>query len=243
MKRVMFYLAFVAAMPLVPILVAGRIAFFGGWALWEVACAWARPVFPPRVQPRVWPFWLAWFVAILCLAAAIAGVVVALRMTADWPNDRQWTAFGLAGLFSIGALFMAYRAALAGTRSLQRALAGNLAMLVAFELDQLRCAAEQRAQLIHVASQVAGVDAVAARLPVPAFFAEREEIRHLLGEPTERVLVDLLNSLHGFNLALAAGDRPLRVPRSDLEGHLSVVSTHLGRALSSLAPYLRQAVS
>lgn len=240
MKRMIFYIAFVAAMPLVPILAAGRIAFFGALSLCDSASAWIRPAASAQIQPAVWPFWLAWFVAVICVAAAIAGGVVAVDMIANWSGDRQWVALGLACAFSLLALFVAYRAALAGTRSLQRTLAGNLAMLIAFELDELRCAAEQRAQLLHLGSHIEETDAVAAGLPVPAFFAEREEIRDLLGEPTERVLVDLLNSLQGFNMALAGGDRPAHVSRSDLENHLTVVYAHLGSAMSSLAPHLRQ---
>jgi hypothetical protein len=237
-RRVLFYLGFAVTMPLVPALTLGRILFFGGLDLWDRVTR-RRPAAEPTL-PWILPFWLAWIFAVLCVAAAIAASVLSIGLTEDWPRTDRWLARLLVALAALVALYVAYRSAMAGTRSLQRALVANMAMLIALELEELRLEAEQRAQMIHLGRAVGGMRGEAAGLPVPAFLAEREEIREMLGEPTERALTDLLYSLQNFNLAMAAGNHPLPQPRSDLPGHLATVCEHLGRAMQCLAPFLRR---
>lgn len=240
LRPALFYVAFVAALPLLPLLVLGRLAFFGAIHLFMRVTGWLQPTQISEKRAPVLPFWLAWCVALLWVAAAIAGGVGIVSRTELWEPLPQLTARGATFILAIGALFAAYRTALLGTQSLQRALAQNLAMLIAFELEQLRIEAERRAELLHAGSQIDLVMGATAELHVPGFFAEREEIRAAFGEPTERVLSELLQSLQNFNIALT--NRPVQKSGlgGDVQAHLIAVYEHLGRAMQSLSPHLRR---
>jgi hypothetical protein len=240
LRPALFCVAFVLALPMLPLLVAGRLLFFGAVYLWTLMMRWLRPSPAPEGLTPVLPFWVAWFIALLWVAAAIAGSVGVVTNTDAWEPLPQLIARTAVVLGAIAALFAAYRTALLGTQALQRALAQNLAMLIAFELEQLRLEAERRTQLLHAGSQIDLALVATAELDVPGFFTEREEIRAAFGEPTERVLSDLLQSLQNFNIALTS--RPVQKSGlgGDVQAHLMAIYEHLGRAMQYLGPHLRR---
>lgn len=240
LRPALFYVAFLLALPLLPMLVVGRLVFFGTIHLWERMMRWLQPSPASEGQAPVLPFWLAWFVALLWVAAAIAGSVGVVTRSEFWEPMPQLIVRGTTFILAMAALFAAYRTALLGTQSLQRALARNLAMLIAFELDQLRIEAERRTQILHAGNQIDLGLAATAELHVPGFFSEREEIRAAFGEPTERALSDLLQSLQNFNIALTSRPAQKAGLGGDVQAHLLAVYEHLGQAMQSLGPHLRR---
>lgn len=240
MRRLRYYAAFLLVMPLLPLLILGRIVFFTGIDLWFALRQGLQKPAEGSLREPVLPFWLAWLMAVSLLAAAIAAILLGFAATDDWAGRDLILGRSGAILVAFAMLFGAYRSALAGTRSLQRALVHNFALLVAYELDQLRSAAERQAEYLDAGWGLAPIHISSLEIRVPGCLEDREEIRNIFDSPTEAALSDLLASLKAYNLALAAGATDSARPRErDLAGRLAEVHQHLRRSLQILAPHLR----
>jgi len=230
----------VIAFLLVPILlplVVGRLAFFG---MLDVALAVRQIILeirdmpmPRPAQTRLLPFWVAWMMAVALLAGGLAGTVLVVKHTGQWDNADQWVTRGAASALALFAFYLAFRLALVGTAALQRALAHNLALLVSFELAELKAETMARAEIL-----AAGGNSPAFRLPF--FREEREDIAKLLGEPTEAALRRLLFSLEAFNSATVAADQRQTAMR--MRARLAEVDLHLGRAFLAIDPFCQRPV-
>jgi hypothetical protein len=223
--------AFLLAPILLP-LVAGRFVFFGAL---DVANAMRQIILEIRDMPmprparaRLLPFWVAWVMAVTLLAGGLAGTVLAVKRTGHWDSHDQWVTRGAAIALALFAFYLAFRLALVGTAALQRALAHNLALLVSFELAELKAETMARAEIL-----AAGGNSPAFRLPF--FREEREDIAKLLGEPTEEALRRLLFSLEAFNSATATDDQRQATLR--MSARLADVDLQLGRALLAIDPF------
>jgi hypothetical protein len=230
----------VTAFLLVPILlplVVGRLAFFGvldvAMAVRQIVLEIRDMPMPRPGRPRLLPFWVAWVMAVALLAGGLAGAVLVVKQTGPWGNDDEWVARGAAIALALLAFYLAFRLALVGTAALQRALAHNLALLVSFELAELKAETKARAEIL-----AAGGNSPAFQLPF--FREEREDIAKLLGEPTEEALRRLLFSLEAFNRATVADGQ--RQGSTRMRARLADVDLHLGRALSAIDPFCQRAV-
>lgn len=218
--------------PLLLTLMAARIFFFGVIDIVKAARQIVLEIsdmpIPRQVRARLLPFWVAWAMAVVLLAVGLAGLVMVIGRTDTWNLEDQWAARGAALGLGVIAFYLAFRLALIGTVALQRALAHNLALLVSFELAELRAEAVERAQIL-----AAGGSSPAFRLP--HFREEGEDIAKLLGQPTEEALRHLLSSLEAFNSAAAADDH--RRAAGHIHAQLADVDTQLRRALSTIDPF------
>lgn len=245
----------IGAVLVAPVFVAlliGRIVFFAALSLGEAVHRAATPS-DDQARAGLLPFWLAWLMAILLLAGMLAGGVFVVARTKDWVLADQLAARGIVVLLALAGLYLAFRLALYGTAVLQRVLAHNLARLIAFELDDLRAQADQRAAYLVMRVHAVGATAEAflppsPALPVPHFFADTDDIAKLLGEPVERALEDLLLSLSAFNSSLKAAslERLTRGVAAREQAHLHVrqqlirVHEHLAQAMQIVNPLCRR---
>lgn len=222
-------------MPMLLPLVAGRIVFFGVVdvvkAVRQIVLEISDMPLPSEARARLLPFWAAWVMAVALLAGGLAGVVLVVKSTSQWEMDDQWIARGAAITLAFFAFYLAFRLALLGTAALQRALAHNLALLVSFELAELKAEAMERARILSV-----GGNSPAFRLP--HFREEREDIAKLLGQPTEEALRRLLFSLEAFNNAIAGDDYRQAAVR--MNAKLIEVDIHLGQAFSAIDPFCQR---
>lgn len=223
-------------MPLVLPLAAGRVVFFCALdivkAVRQIMFEISDMPLPSQARARLLPFWAAWMMAVTMLAGGLAGVVFVVKNTNQWEMDDQWVARGAAITLAFFAFYLAFRLALVGTAALQRALAHNLALLVSFELAELKAEAMERARILAV-----GGNSPAFRLP--HFREEREDIAKLLGQPTEEALHRLLHSLEAFNSAIAGDDHRQAAIR--MHAQLMEVDMHLGQAFSVIDPFCQRA--
>ncbi|MBI2256494.1 MAG: hypothetical protein HYU58_17860 [Proteobacteria bacterium] len=221
-------------MPILLPLAAGRIVFF---YVIDVAMAVRQIVLeihdmplPRAARARLLPFWVAWVMAVSLLAGGLAGVVMVVSRTGQWQLSDQWVTRGAAIALALFAFYLAFRLALVGTAALQRVLAHNLALLVSFELTELKAEAIERAEIL-----AAGGNSPAFRLPF--FREEREDIAKLLGQPTEEALQQLLVSLEAFNNATVTDDRSQAAMH--MRTQLADVDLQLRRAFSAVDPFCR----
>lgn len=247
-RRLLGYAAFLLVLPLLPVLVLGRILFFAaidfcillrGW--------WRRPdpeVGPETSKEPVLPFWLAWLMALALVAAAIGTTLWGFALAGDYVGPVQNITQSLIVVAALGLLFGAYRAALSGSRALQRALVHNFALLIAYELDWLRSEAERQTAYLDVGRGLAPLLASSLEIRVPGCLEDREEIRNIFGTPTEEALSHLLASLKAYNMALAVGNADATQPAgADMAARLAAVHLHIRRAFLVLGPYLRPGLS
>nr|WP_298690632.1 hypothetical protein [uncultured Dongia sp.] len=229
----------VLALPVFLCLMIGRLLFFGALRMAAAARQTAlgirdRPA-PRQPQIMLLPFWAAWIMAVVLLAASFAGSIAVVAQTQEWSLQDQIITRGAVSGLALLAFYLAYHLALYGTAALQRALAHNLASLIAFELAELRSEAEARALVLTSARPSASP---AFRLP--NFYDEREDIVKLLGRPTEQALERLLHSLENFN-NIAADDLDQHA-EARLRHHLSAVYDCLNHAMRAIDPFCRRVV-
>lgn len=221
--------------PVVLLLALGRIVFFSAVdvakALRQISLEISDMPLPAQARARLLPFWGAWTVAMALLAAGIGCVALVVKNTSQLTAFDQWVARGAAVGLAFIAFHLAFRMALLGTAALQRALAHNLAMLVSFELAELKAEATERARILAV-----GGNSPAFRLP--HFREEREDIVKLLGHPTEEALRRLLHSLEAYNSAIAGDNHRLAATRMHAE--LAEVDIRLRQAFSAIDPFCRR---
>jgi|JI9StandDraft_2_1071091.scaffolds.fasta_scaffold149117_2 hypothetical protein len=243
-RRLLQYAAFFLVLPLLPILVLGRILFFATIDFCVVLRAWWRRPDPEISQESskepVLPFWLAWLMALALVAAAIATTLWGFALAGDIAGPAQLIVQSLIVLIALGLLLSAYRAALSGSRALQRALVHNFALLIAYELDWLRGEAERQTALLDIGRGLAPLHVSSLEIRVPGCLEDREEIRNIFGTPTEEALSHLLASLKAYNMALAIGIADTaQSPGADMAARLAAVHLHLRRAFQILGPHLR----
>lgn len=236
-RQGLVYFAAIPALPMLVLLMTGRLVFFAVIGVIGSLRAWLQPPSDVSVSAPTLPFWLAWLAALATLACAIGVTFILLGATENWPAPKIWLARGSCLILGLLALLGAYRLALAGTRSLQIALARNLALLIAFELERLRAAADQRVR--HVAGNPTQSPGPVEPLRVPEFLADRAEVRSLLGEPTEQALTALLHSLEEFNRAIVCRPPTEPGPVGDIRRQAGLLGDRLTGALRMLDPYLR----
>jgi len=229
----------VLALPVFLGLLIGRLLFFGMLRMIEAARQAVLEIrdLPMSRQSQVplLPFWAAWIMAIALLAASFAGSIAVVAQTRDWSLQDQIITRGAVAGLALLAFYLAYRLALYGTAALQRALAQNLALLIAFELAELRSEAEARALVLTSARP-----SLSPAFRLPNFYDEREDIVKLLGRPTEQALERLLHSLENFN-NIAADDLDQHA-EARLRHHLSAVYDCLNHAMRSIDPFCQRAV-
>src|SRR5262249_13320748 len=152
-------------------------------------------------------FWIAWCVAVLLLGAAVVGFGYLFALSESWPD---WAKIGgrvAAGLLGALAIYDAYRIAARGTGALQEGLAQNLASIVTAELERLHAAAAQRRLILAAKDDPKAAGALGLSLSSWSF--DGEDVRNLLGNPTEAALHEVLASIAAYNLmidTLAPGD-------------------------------------
>lgn len=189
-------------------------------------------------------FWMAWSFAVLLVLTAIGGTGWVFAASEHWPDLSRVVSRAVCLLAALAAFVGAFRLALLATSVLRFVLAQNLAALIVMELDDLRQAAQERAEsLAGASSPQQGILADAWRaseqLRIPRFFGERREIRKLLGPATERTLEQLLVSLHSYNEAAAdaRAHSASGTPAQRLWSEIAVVQERLRRAAVDVAPF------
>lgn len=197
-------------------------------------------------------FWMAWGMALLLIAGAVAGGVWLISADETWLLSYRVGAWAIEVFILVFAFVGAYRLALLGTLALKHVLAQNLAIMIALELDDLRIEAQRRARVLdpEAASLQTSVQAAAQEFRIPRFLEDRAELRRLLGPATEQTLEELLRSLQSFNATM----HDLGAPRKEsdlvarhqtaalLRRELDVILERLERSMRSLAPFNRASV-
>jgi hypothetical protein len=179
---------------------------------------------------RMRQFWVAWCVAVLLLGAAIVGFGYLLALSEGWP---YWLKIGsrvAAGLLAMLAVYDAYRIAARGTAAFQEVLAQNLASIVIAELERLDTAAARRKLALTAKDEPASLG-----LSLSSWSFDGEDVRNLLGDPTEEALRDVLESIEAYNRlidTLAAGDMQAE---TGLARQIEEISLGVSRAMASVA--------
>lgn len=239
-RRLLHYAAFFLVLPLLPVLVLGRVLFFATIDLWLMLRTWWRRPAQEGRRETVLPFWFAWLMALTLVAAAIATTLGGFAFAGDHVGAVQMSVQAFVVLVATGLLFGAYRVALFGTRVLQRALVHNFAMLIAYELDWLRGEAERQTAYLDIGRGLTPLHVSSMEIRVPGCLEDREEIRNIFGTPTEEALSHLLASLKAYNMALAVGAIDAAQPQgADMAARLAAVHLRLGDAFRILGPHLR----
>jgi 2-keto-3-deoxy-L-rhamnonate aldolase RhmA len=178
---------------------------------------------------RMRQFWVAWCIAVLLLGAAVVGFGYLLALSESW---SLWAKIGgrvAAGLLAILAVYDAYRIATRGTAALQEVLAQNLASIVVAELERLHAAAAQR-KLALAAKDEPGT----LGLSFESWSFDGDDVRNLLGNPTEAALRDVLASIAAYNQlidTMAPGDA---AAQSGLAHQIEEISSEINRAMASV---------
>jgi len=182
---------------------------------------------------RMRQFWIAWCVAVLLLGAAVVGFGTLFALSEAWPH---WAKIGgrvAAGLLALFAVCDAYRIAARGTAAFQEVLAQNLASIVTAELERLHAAAAQRRLILAAKDDPKAAGALGLSLTSWSF--DGEDVRSLLGNPTEAALREVLASIEAYNLmidALAPGDAQAE---HGLARQIEEISAGINRAMQSVA--------
>jgi hypothetical protein len=179
---------------------------------------------------RMRQFWIAWCVAVLLLGAAIVGFGYLFALSESWPHWVKIGGRAAAGLLAAFAVYDAYRIAARGTAAFQEVLAQNLASIVVAELERLDAAAARR-KLALAARDEPG----ALGLSLTSWSFDGEDVRNLLGNPTEEALRDVLASIAAYNRlidTLAAGDTQAE---TGLARQIEEISLGINRAMASVA--------
>jgi hypothetical protein len=195
-------------------------------------------------------FWMAWGLAVLLLGGAIATAAWLLSISESSSLLPLTLALATCAILVIGAFFGSVRLALLATAALKRVLAQNLAIVIAMELKELRASIKARADSLgadHSAS--AATAAPVQAIEIPKFFGKREEIRKLLGRPTERTLQDILAGLQSYNASVQELRSDLQAPDheagrhtvSSLQWKSRELADQIRQAISALAPFHRAA--
>jgi 4-hydroxy-2-oxoheptanedioate aldolase len=178
---------------------------------------------------RMRQFWVAWCVAVLLLGAAVVGFGYLFSLSEAWEPWAKIGARAAAGLLAALAVYDAYRIATRGTAALQEVLAQNLASIVIAELERLHAAAAQR-KLALAAKDEPGT--LGLRLASWSF--DGEDVRNLLGNPTEQALRDVLTSIDAYNRLIdtLAPDDPQA--ETGLARQIEEISAGINRAMASV---------
>jgi 4-hydroxy-2-oxoheptanedioate aldolase len=185
---------------------------------------------------RMRRFWMAWCVAVLLLGAAVVGFGYLFSISEDWWIGYRIGGRILAGLIAAWAIYDAHRMAVHGTAALQEVLAHNLATMVAAELERLKAAtAERRRSLAAKSSgfvaELGDEERVCLELPYCRF--DNEDVRTLLGNPTEQALGAVLEAIEEYNrLIHASRDRALS--QGELVRRIDAVFDSVNRAMVSV---------
>jgi 4-hydroxy-2-oxoheptanedioate aldolase len=212
------------------------------------SAAGAEPPIPAQWQRdantsirRMRQFWVAWCIAVLLLGAAVVGFGYLFALSESWSLWAKIGGRAAAGLLAILAVYDAYRIATRGTAALQEVLAQNLGSIVVAELERLHAAAAQR-KLALAAKDDPGT----LGLSFESWSFDGDDVRNLLGNPTESALRDVLASIAAYNQlidTLAPGDA---AAASGLARQIEEISAEVNRAMASVAGRLdvyRQSVA
>lgn len=226
--------AVIMLFPIIVLLMIGRIVFFATLSIPNTVQSGILAIVNIfssfRLKSQLMPFWMAWAMAIIILALSLAGTMIVVRVTEDWTLDDKLLVRGATATLALGIFYLAFRFALHGTKALQHVLTRNLAMLISFELAELRAEAKQRAQIV-----ANGGEAPIFRLPY--FKSEQEDINRLLGQSTEAALHGVLQSLEAFNNAALEDHKRIT---NRLGQCLAEIDTHLSQAMSAILPFCRR---
>lgn len=179
---------------------------------------------------RMRQFWVAWCVAVLLLGAAVVGFGTLFALSEAWVPWARISGRVAAGLLAVLAVYDAYRIATRGTAALQEVLAQNLASIVIAELERLHAATAQR-KLALAAKGTPG----SLGLALDCWSFDGEDVRNLLGNPTEAALRDVLASIEAYNRligTLASGDA---AAEGGLARQIEEISAGINRAMASVA--------